>query len=163
MSDKPSIDSLAREIGQWLQARGLKLVTAESCTGGWLAKIVTDIAGSSSWFERGFVTYSNDSKMELLGVSAELLNAHGAVSEQTAREMAQGALHHSRADIAVAVTGIAGPDGGSINKPIGTVWVAWHQWGADASAMHYVFEGDRARVRYQAVVAALEGILRIVG
>lgn len=139
------------------------LVTAESCTGGWLAKVITDIAGSSAWFERGFVTYSNESKVELLGVSTNTLQTHGAVSQATAREMAEGALRRSCANIAVAVTGIAGPDGGTIDKPVGTVWIAWGGHGADTSVVHHVFEGDREWVRYQSVVAALEGILRLAG
>jgi nicotinamide-nucleotide amidase len=163
MSNSASIDVLATDVGQGLHARGLKLVTAESCTGGWLAKVVTDVAGSSAWFERGFVTYSNESKAELLGVNRGTLQTHGAVSEQAAREMAEGAVRHSRGDIAVAVTGVAGPDGGSIEKPVGTVWIAWCRRDANTSAAHYLFAGDRERVRYQSVAAALEEILRIVG
>jgi len=156
-----SIQALARDAGRLLEILKLKLVTAESCTGGWLAKAITDLAGSSAWFERGFVTYSNDAKRELLGVSEETLERYGAVSEQTAREMSEGALRNSRGDIAIAVTGVAGPDGGTIDKPVGTVWSAWQRRGAQASAARYCFEGDRERVRRASVIAALEGVLRL--
>ena len=117
--------SLAAVLAGRLTARNESLVTAESCTGGWIAKICTDLPGSSSWFERGFVTYSNASKQELLGVSARTLERHGAVSEATVREMVSGALRHSHAVWGLAVSGIAGPGGGSEDKPVGTVWFAW--------------------------------------
>lgn len=156
------MDALAKAAARLLQARGLTLVTAESCTGGWLAKAVTDMAGSSGWFDRGFVTYSNDAKIESLGVGAQMLQTHGAVSKQSAREMAIGALNHSRADIAVAITGIAGPEGGTPDKPVGTVWIAWGRRGGDMATTHYQFEGDRERVRLQSVVAALEGVIAFV-
>ncbi len=119
------LEALAQELGAALLAKGWRLAGAESCTGGWAAQACTAIAGSSAWFERGFVTYSNEAKQELLGVRAETLAAHGAVSEATAREMAGGALAHSRAQCAYAITGIAGPAGGSPDKPVGTVWFAW--------------------------------------
>src|SRR6266481_3513672 len=119
------LTALAAEIGQALERSGLMLVTAESCTGGWVGRVVTSVGGSSVWFERGFVTYSEIAKQEMLGVSPEILKQHGAVSEPTARAMAEGALRHSHAQVALAVTGVAGPTGGSANKPIGTVWFAW--------------------------------------
>jgi nicotinamide-nucleotide amidase len=141
---------------------GLRLVTAESCTGGWLAKAITDLAGSSTWFERGFVTYSNEAKIELLCVRQETLDMHGAVSEETAREMAAGALANSRADIAVAITGVAGPDGGTVDKPVGTVWIAWAGRDGDTMAAHHAFDGSRNHVRGVAVIEALKGLVRFV-
>lgn len=141
---------------------GLRLVTAESCTGGWLAKAITDLAGSSTWFDRGFVTYSNEAKIELLGVRQKTLDMHGAVSEETAREMAAGALANSRADIAVAITGVAGPDGGTVDKPVGTVWIAWAGRDGDTMAAHHVFDGSRNHVRGVAVIEALKGLVRFV-
>src|SRR5215831_857510 len=121
----PSLASLARRVGSRLRRRGLMLATAESCTGGWIAQAVTSVAGSSDWFERGFVTYSNEAKKEMLGVRAATLSRHGAVSEEAAREMASGALKRSGAHVAIAVTGIAGPGGGTREKPVGTVCFAW--------------------------------------
>src|SRR5512135_3018157 len=120
-----TLSMLAMQVGAGLKARGLMLATAESCTGGWVAQAVTAIAGSSDWFDRGFVTYSDAAKQEMLGVSAGTLGRHGAVSEHTAREMAAGALAHSRAQVALAITGIAGPGGGSSEKPVGMVCFAW--------------------------------------
>lgn len=152
------METLAKNIGARLKSAGEKLVTAESCTGGWVAQVVTAVAGSSAWFERGFVTYSNSAKQELLGVRAETLARHGAVSEETAREMALGALARSKAGIAVAVTGIAGPSGGSPDKPVGTVCFAWaDRRGARSETRH--FSGDRESVRRHSVVHALEGVL----
>ena len=119
------LHALSTDVGQALHRRGWMLATAESCTGGWIAKSMTDVPGSSAWFDRGFVTYTNEAKREMLGVSAESLNAYGAVSEQVARQMTAGALRASRADVVVAVTGVAGPSGGSPTKPVGTVWFAW--------------------------------------
>ncbi|MDQ2696486.1 MAG: nicotinamide-nucleotide amidohydrolase family protein, partial [Pseudomonadota bacterium] len=136
--------------------------TAESCTGGWIAKVITDVAGSSAWFERGFVTYSNAAKAELLGVAEATLGGHGAVSGETVAAMAAGALSYSRADLAVAVSGVAGPDGGSPGKPVGTVWLAWAVRGGGCRTRRYVFAGDREAVRRQAVLAALEGILDVL-
>jgi nicotinamide-nucleotide amidase len=150
---------LAVEIGNALKARGRVLATAESCTGGLIAGAVTGVAGSSTWFDRGFVTYSNDAKTEMLGVCPETLTAHGAVSEATAAEMAVGALTHSRADVAVAVTGIAGPDGGSPGKPVGTVCLAWARRDGAVEAVTRRFAGDRAAVRAATVDVALQGIL----
>ena len=153
------MDDLARRVGERLAASGQVLATAESCTGGWVAQAITAIAGSSDWFDRGFVTYSNEAKQEMLGVHAETLKRHGAVSEETAREMAQGALSRSKATLALAVTGIAGPAGGSPEKPVGMVCFAWAgKQGAKSETSR--FSGDRESVRRQSVVHALEGILK---
>lgn len=154
-----SLLTLAARIGERLLARGWLLTTAESCTGGWIAKTVTDVAGSSAWFDRGFVTYSNAAKREMLGVSLETLTRHGAVSEQTVREMVAGALAHSRAQVAIAISGIAGPGGGSAEKPVGTVWIAWGLPGQDVLTRCVQLAGDREAVRQQAVRIALEGLL----
>ena len=154
------LENLARDLGAALLARGEWLTAAESCTGGWLAQSVTAIAGSSAWFDRGFVTYSNEAKMDMLGVPATTLERHGAVSEPTARAMAQGALAHSRADWAVAITGIAGPSGGSPDKPVGTVCFAWAAKAGGCEAQTSYFAGDRAAVRQQSVRHALQGLLQ---
>jgi nicotinamide-nucleotide amidase len=153
-----TLSTLATLVGARLNAKGLMLATAESCTGGWVAQAVTTIAGSSSWFERGFVTYSDAAKREMLGVSVHTLAAHGAVSEATAREMATGALAHSRAQVAVAITGVAGPGGGTAQKPVGMVCFAWALAGA-CRAETRRFDGDRNSVRRQAVMVALQGLL----
>lgn len=150
--------ALAKSLGEKLRARRGLLVTAESCTGGWVAQAVTSLAGSSEWFERGFVTYSNDSKEELLGVRRETLERHGAVSEETAREMALGALARSRGTLALAITGVAGPGGGSPAKPVGTVCFAWASRGG-VHAQTRRFAGDREAVRRQSVEHALRGAL----
>ncbi|MGQ9830120.1 MAG: nicotinamide-nucleotide amidase [Thermochromatium sp.] len=150
---------LAGRVGEWLQTRGWRLATAESCTGGWIAKTITDIPGSSDWFERGFVTYSNLAKQELLGVDAALLEEHGAVSAAVVRAMVEGALAHSHAEIALAVSGIAGPGGGSSTKPVGTVWFAWGQTGHRTVTHRTCFVGDREAIRAQAVRTALFGLL----
>jgi len=157
-----TLSTLATLVGAKLRAKGLMLTTAESCTGGWVAQAVTAIAGSSEWFERGFVTYSDAAKQEMLGVSASALAAHGAVSEETAREMAAGALAHSRAQVAVAITGIAGPTGGSPEKPLGLVCFAWavEEGALRAETRH--FEGNRESVRRQSVIAALQGVLELL-
>ena len=153
------MDELARRVGERLKACRQMLVTAESCTGGWAAQALTSVAGSSDWFERGFVTYSNASKEELLGVSAQTLARHGAVSEETAREMAQGALLRSRGTISLAVTGVAGPGGGSREKPVGMVCFAWAgAKGLSVETRH--FSGDRESVRRQSVIHALKGVLK---
>jgi nicotinamide-nucleotide amidase len=156
------MDRLASELGQKLKRAGARLVTAESCTGGWVAQVVTSVAGSSDWFERGFVTYSNDSKHDLLGVSRSTLQKHGAVSEETAREMAQGALARSKGTLALAVTGVAGPGGGSPEKPVGMVCFAWVH-AKDLRSETRLFSGDRESVRRQSVVHALEGVLETLG
>jgi len=153
------LQSLAQQLGDHLLRAGLSLVTAESCTGGWIAKLVTDIPGSSAWLDRGLVTYSNESKQEMLGVRPETLERDGAVSEATVREMARGALERSRAGIAVAVSGIAGPGGGTPDKPVGTVWIAWVREGGETLARVHRFQGDREAVRRQSVRAALEGLI----
>jgi nicotinamide-nucleotide amidase len=152
------METFAQKVGERLKAARAKLVTAESCTGGWAAQVVTSVAGSSAWFERGFVTYSNEAKHELLGVQENTLHAHGAVSEETAREMAQGALSRSRGTLALAVTGVAGPGGGSPGKPVGTVCFAWASAGRVRSQTRQ-FSGDRESVRRQSVLHALEGVL----
>ena len=152
-------EALAVRLGQALLARGRRVAVAESCTGGLIAAAITDIAGSSGWFDRGFVTYSNEAKVELLGVAPETLAASGAVSEETARQMAAGALTRSAADVAVAVTGIAGPGGGSPDKPVGTVCLAWARRGGTPEAVTRHFAGDRSEVRRATVEAALEGLL----
>jgi nicotinamide-nucleotide amidase len=151
--------ALARSLGAKLREKGALLVTAESCTGGWAAQAVTALAGSSEWFERGFVTYSNEAKVESLGVRPETLERHGAVSEETAREMALGALAHSRASVALAVTGIAGPGGGTAAKPVGTVCFAWAGPGGRIRSETHRFAGDREAVRRQSVERALQGTL----
>jgi nicotinamide-nucleotide amidase len=155
-----TITTLATLVGARLEERRCKLVTAESCTGGWVAEAMTSIPGSSAWFERGYVTYSDESKTELLGVRAETLARHGAVSEEAAREMAAGALERSRAQIAVAVTGVAGPTGGTKEKPVGTVCFAWAQRTRTPGSTTRQFGGDRASVRRQSVITALQGLLQ---
>jgi len=135
------------------------LVTAESCTGGWLAQAITSVAGSSDWFERGYVTYSNAAKRQALGVAKQTLMRHGAVSEQTAREMARGALKRSRGNIALAITGVAGPGGGTPGKPVGTVCFAWLR-GRSIRSETKRFKGGRNRVRRQSVIHSLRGVLR---
>lgn len=158
-SPMSELEIFAEGLARELLARGEWLTTAESCTGGWVAQSLTAIAGSSAWFERGFVTYSNAAKVDMLGVSENTLSRHGAVSEATARAMAQGALAHSRADWAVAITGIAGPTGGSPEKPVGTVCFAWAQKNGGCEAQTCHFSGERAAVREQSVCRALQGLL----
>jgi nicotinamide-nucleotide amidase len=153
---------LAAHIGALLRSRHLTLVTAESCTGGGVAQAMTDIAGSSAWFERGFVTYANIAKVEMLGVRPSTLDLHGAVSELTVREMAEGALQHSRADIALAVSGIAGPSGGTPDKPVGTVWFAWCLRGGETIARMHLLKGNRAEIREQSVFIALQGVIPLL-
>ncbi len=149
----------AGDLGRLLGSRGLRLVTAESCTGGGIAELITRVPGSSAWFERGFVSYSNQSKVEMLGVGEASLARYGAVSEAVVREMAAGALAHSQADVSVAVTGIAGPGGGSADKPVGTVWLGWACEGRETRAECHRFTGDRQAVRAQAITAALAGLV----
>ncbi|MDO8890463.1 MAG: nicotinamide-nucleotide amidase [Sulfurimicrobium sp.] len=153
---------LAEETGQALKARGWMLVTAESCTGGWVGEAVTAVAGSSSWYDRGFITYTNASKQEMLGVQPETLQHNGAVSEETVREMAAGALLHSQAHISLAISGIAGPGGGSPDKPVGTVCFAWSIKNGPLKSERRVFAGDREAVRQQAVFHALQGVLALL-
>jgi nicotinamide-nucleotide amidase len=153
------LDTLSGEVGEWLAARGWTLACAESCTGGWVAEVVTATAGSSGWFDCGFVTYSNEAKQELLGVPAATLAGAGAVSEETVRAMVAGCLARSRADVALAVSGVAGPGGGSATKPVGLVCFAWGRRAAASHSATRHFSGDRAAVRRQAVVAALRGLM----
>ncbi|MBA1148971.1 nicotinamide-nucleotide amidase [Ectothiorhodospiraceae bacterium WFHF3C12] len=156
------LQTRAREVGERLAALGIMLATAESCTGGWLSKVVTDVAGSSEWFERGFVTYSNAAKREMLGVSPKTLESHGAVSREVALEMARGAVAHRRAKVSVAITGVAGPDGGTAEKPVGTVWLAWYRTGGRMVTDEACFDGDREAVRRAAVLRALDGLLEFL-
>ena len=149
---------LADHLGHDLKQAGRSVATAESCTGGCLGEVLTSIPGSSLWYERGFITYSNMSKREMLGVKTETLARHGAVSEATARAMAEGALAHSHADLTVAITGIAGPSGGTPEKPVGTVCLAWAARKQPTQSRTQRFSGDREAVRRQAVRAALEGL-----
>jgi nicotinamide-nucleotide amidase len=150
---------LVRQLAEQLTARGWHMATAESCTGGLIAAACTELAGSSAWFERGFVTYSNEAKTELLGVDAALIASHGAVSEAVARAMAEGALQRAGVDVAVAVTGIAGPTGGSADKPVGTVWLAWAWRGQATLAERQLFEGDRATIRELTCLRAFNGLI----
>jgi nicotinamide-nucleotide amidase len=152
---------LAKQVGKALAARKMMLTTAESCTGGGVAHAVTKVSGSSAWFDRGFVTYSNVSKEEMLGVSPETMEQHGAVSEQTAREMTAGALQYSRAQVALSVSGIAGPTGGTPEKPVGTVWFAWALGRTVKTACHHL-TGDRDAIRTKAVRIALQGVLDLL-
>jgi nicotinamide-nucleotide amidase len=156
------LDKLAVQLGHRLQESQLMLATAESCTGGWVSKVVTDISGSSSWFDRGFVTYSNGAKQDMLGVTQEALDRHGAVSEEVALEMARGALEHSLAGAVVAVTGIAGPTGGTEDKPVGTVCFAWIREGQEPLTQRVQFAGNREEVRHQSVRLALERLLELL-
>ena len=153
-----AIDMLVQQLATVLTEQGQMMATAESCTGGMIAAACTDLAGSSNWFERGFVTYSNAAKHELLGVAKELIETHGAVSQPVAQAMACGAVSHSHAQCAVAVTGVAGPGGGSEEKPVGTVWFGWSvhgQWHTERK----LFAGDRAQVRSATVQHALTQLL----
>lgn len=160
MSD-PELDALSRQVGAALAQRGWRLATAESCTGGWIAEALTAISGSSAWFDRGFVTYSNEAKTDMLGVAAQTLAAHGAVSEATVREMAEGALARSLAEVAVAVSGVAGPTGGTAAKPVGMVCIGWAAKGSPTRSLTLRFAGDRTAVRRQTVIRALGGILEL--
>ena len=156
-----TLDELAERLGATLLAAGRRLATAESCTGGGIAYRVTDIAGSSEWFDRGFITYSNAAKEQMLGVSADTLREYGAVSAATAEAMVAGALRNSDADLAVAVTGVAGPGGGTAEKPVGTVWFAWARRGDTPVARCDLLEGDRAAVRERSIRIALEGVIEM--
>lgn len=149
---------LARRVGLLLKGLGLRLASAESCTGGWVAKVITDVAGSSQWFERGLVVYSNAAKMELLGVSADTLQTYGAVSREVAVAMARGAVARAPAEVGLAVTGVAGPDGGTPAKPVGLVWLAWYRIGTAPVTFEGHFQGAREDIRREAVVTALRGL-----
>ena len=157
------MNQLAAQVGAALHAHGMMLAAAESCTGGGVATAVTEIAGSSAWFDRGFVTYSNQAKVDMLAVSSDTLARFGAVSEATVREMVEGALRNSQAQVALAVSGIAGPGGGTADKPVGTVWFAWGiKDGASVARLHQL-AGNRAEIRAQAVRIALQGVLELLG
>ena len=158
MSEETVLPQIER-LAELMQAHSYLLATAESCTGGGIAHEITSISGSSVWFDRGFVTYSNEAKQEMLAVSLAMLEQYGAVSEECARAMVEGALAHSHADIAVSVTGIAGPGGGSTDKPVGTVCFGWCLRGQAARSTRIVFSGDRHSVRRQTVLMALQGLL----
>lgn len=159
VSDK-ELQLLTEQVAQCLGDNNWRLSVAESCTGGWVGKCCTDIAGSSTWFDRGFITYSNEAKQDLLHVKELTLSQYGAVSEQTANEMVQGVLSESLADISVAITGIAGPDGGTIDKPVGTVWFGWATKKSTVQTQCYHLEGNRESIRRQAVKIALQGIMK---
>jgi nicotinamide-nucleotide amidase len=153
--------SLCRLLADLMLQKKLYLATAESCTGGMIAAACTDLSGSSQWFERGFVTYSNSAKTQMLGVDADLIYEHGAVSEQVVKAMAAGAIAHSAAEVSIAVTGVAGPSGGSEEKPVGTVWIGWCVDGQTSTELCY-FEGDRAIIRAMTVQRALQGLIERV-
>ena len=154
---------LVTQLGEALKRKRWMLAVAESCTGGGIANACTAIPGSSEWFERGFVTYSNRAKTEMLSVPAELIERHGAVSEEVARAMAEGALIYSHADVALSVTGIAGPGGGSLHKPVGTVWIACGGKGLQVASKKYQFNGDRSAVRLESTASALAQALVLIG
>ncbi len=163
---RDSLFPLARRLGRRLAAHGQRVVTAESCTGGWIAKSLTDVAGSSGWFAEGYVTYSNEAKQRDLRVAARALRQHGAVSREVVRQMARGALQRTGADLTVAVSGVAGPDGGTREKPVGMVWFCWGVRGAGAPRLIAElrrFKGDRAAIRRKSVAFALRGLLRLAG
>ncbi|HBI21471.1 MAG TPA: damage-inducible protein CinA [Legionella sp.] len=159
MSNQAATHALAKKLGHVLLRQNLRCTAAESCTGGGLAAAITDIPGSSQWFDRGFVTYSNASKQQMLAVPKQILASHGAVSEAVVRAMAEGALLASEADISVAISGIAGPDGGCLEKPVGTVWLAFACRTCQTRAHCYSFVGDRASIREQAVKVAMDGLM----
>jgi nicotinamide-nucleotide amidase len=156
------MDNIAASVGVLLKSNRLMLATAESCTGGGVAQAVTGVAGSSAWFERGFITYSNLSKQQMLGVRETTLMQHGAVSEAAVREMVAGALANSGAQVALAVSGIAGPDGGTADKPVGTVWFAWGIINGQSHAQRYQLSGNRGEIRDQAVHVSLQGLLNLL-
>lgn len=160
--DEKMLFALSEQVGNSLKQRGWMLVTAESCTGGWVGEEVTAVAGSSHWYDRGFITYTNTAKEEMLGVSQKTLEAFGAVSEQTVSEMVTGALKNSHAQIGLAISGIAGPGGATPTKPLGTVCLAWGTKGGEVKSVTRQFDGDRQQVRAQAVAAALTGVLEIL-
>ena len=159
MPNDAALYALSVDLGNQLLAAGLRVAVAESCTGGWLAKVITDVRGSSQWFEAGFVTYTNKAKRELLGVTQATLQEQGAVSEATVREMVAGTLQRTDADVAVAISGIAGPDGATPGKPVGMVCFAWGRGGAVIHCRTEYLSGDREAVRRQAVRIALQGLL----
>ncbi len=153
---------LAEQLGECLKAKGMKLASAESCTGGWLAKIITDIPGSSAWFTGSVVSYSNEAKQSLLGVNGSTLNEFGAVSGEAVLEMSDGVFSHTEADVAVSVSGIAGPDGGTEEKPVGLVWLSWGKRDKSVFANPFNFDGDREDVRKQSIKQALNCLLDLL-
>ncbi|WP_375751318.1 CinA family protein [Vibrio sp. HN007] len=155
------LKQLSEEVGTLLLQNNQVMVSAESCTGGGVASAITDISGSSAWFDRAFITYSNEAKIEMLGVMPETLETVGAVSQQVVKEMAEGALAHSRGTISVSISGIAGPTGGTEDKPVGTVWFGWSYQGNTIEEC-CLFDGDRSSVRYQACMHAIEGIRKVL-
>lgn len=157
------LEHVAAQVGAALVQRRWRLVTVESCTGGWLGQVVTSVAASSQWYDGGFITYSNESKQTMLGVSAFILEQYGAVSESTVRAMADNAVHRSRGDISVAISGIAGPAGGTPDKPVGTMWLAWYTRNGISRAKCVHLSGEREAVRAQAVWRGLHGILELLG
>ncbi|KLN97864.1 nicotinamide-nucleotide amidase [Moellerella wisconsensis] len=164
MKDEKYLEELSLQLGQQLRQLGKTVTSAESCTGGWIAKALTDIAGSSAYYERGFVTYSNEAKHQMIGVSSQTLENYGAVSQQVVLEMAEGALNQANADFAISVSGIAGPGGGTPDKPVGTVWFGFahkiDENNLSLSAHHCIFEGDRHCVRLQSAIFSLETLLQ---
>jgi len=162
MFTEKTVQELALQLGNKLTEAGLVAATAESCTGGGVAYAITEIAGSSLWFDRSFVTYSNDAKMQMLEVDAALINKQGAVSEQVVKEMATNAVRLSEADVSVAISGIAGPGGGSAEKPVGTVCFSWYNALGSEKTETYLFVGDRSEVRTQAIRLALSGLIEII-
>ena len=161
-TDEQALQETAKKLGARLLMKGMRLATAESCTGGWIAKVLTDIAGSSDWFECAIVSYSNEAKKHFLKVPAGVLLDHGAVSENTVMAMQQGIFMETRADAGISVSGVAGPRGGSEDKPVGTVWIAVGLRGQMVHTQKFLFEGDRNAVRLQAVAAALGALLELV-
>jgi nicotinamide-nucleotide amidase len=159
LSNLQNLTAITQQIGEILCKKNAKLTTAESCTGGGISKAITAVSGSSQWFEFGFVTYANTAKQKLLGVSQETLDQYGAVSEQVVREMAQGAIQQSNADYAIAVSGIAGPDGGTEQKPVGTVWVCW-QTPQQIGTHKFILKGDRQAIRTAAIKNSLQQLLQ---
>jgi nicotinamide-nucleotide amidase len=156
------LTNMAEQLGECMKAKGMKLASAESCTGGWLAKIITDIPGSSAWFTGSVVSYSNEAKQSLLGVSESTLNEFGAVSGETVLEMTDGLFSHTNADVAVSVSGIAGPDGGTDAKPVGLVWLSWGKRDKSVLANPFNFAGDREEVRKQSIKQALNCLLDLL-
>jgi len=162
MFTEKTVQELAQALGEKLTQAGLVVATAESCTGGGVAYAITEISGSSQWFDRSFVTYSNDAKTQMIDVDKELIEQYGAVSEQVVQQMAIGAVKNSDADIAVALSGIAGPDGGTLEKPVGTVCISWYNAHSGSKTASYLFVGDRSDVRTQAIRLALLGLIEII-
>jgi nicotinamide-nucleotide amidase len=162
MPSEEELRNLAEQLGECLTAKGIKMASAESCTGGWLAKVITDIPGSSAWFTASVVSYSNDAKQSLLGVSADTLSEFGAVSGETVLEMTEGLFSYTDANVAVSISGIAGPDGGSEDKPVGLVWLSWGKRGKAVFANSFHFEGGREDVRSQSVKQAILSLMDLL-